>query len=552
VDDVTFDISEGKTLGVVGESGCGKSTLGLVVLGLSDATSGQILFEGRDITYADKRLRHELRKEMQIIFQDPFSSLNPRMTVEEIIGEPLQVYKVCKTRAEWKRRVGEIMETVGLAERLTFSYPHELDGGRRQRIGIGRALAMNPKFIVCDEPVSALDVSIQAQVLNLMMDLQEQMGLTYIFITHDLSVVKHISEVGTVFALASELDGIVARKITESVESMERVRLNNSGTEAVIYALRLAKAYTGRAKVIRFEGMYHGYSDSIYWSKHPSDKAIAPDGSLIAEAQGPGVSACLGDDLIILNWNDADELKRTIEKNASDIAAVITEPIMCNTGCVLPEKGYLETMRELCVKFGIVLIFDEVITGFRIGLGGAQGKFGVKPDLSIFAKGMGGGFPVASVGGRKEIMDLVDTGKISIAGTYSGNGIALSAVNATLDVLRQPGFYGDLYAKSEKLQTGLNDLFKKSKLDAYVVGMGPLFQVWFAKEPIKNYRDAKKYANGDIFTLWWEEMLFRGVLFHPHYFENLFVSTAHTNADIDSTLQKAEESIAALEKKIRA
>jgi peptide/nickel transport system ATP-binding protein len=194
VDDVTFDISEGKTLGVVGESGCGKSTLGLVILGLCDATSGQILFKGRDITYADKRLRHELRKEMQIIFQDPFSSLNPRMTVEEIIGEPLQVYKVYKTKAEWKRRVGEIMETVGLAERLTFSYPHELDGGRRQRIGIGRALAMSPKFIVCDEPVSALDVSIQAQVLNLMMDLQEQMGLTYIFITHDLSVVKHISD----------------------------------------------------------------------------------------------------------------------------------------------------------------------------------------------------------------------------------------------------------------------------------------------------------------------------------------------------------------------
>jgi glutamate-1-semialdehyde 2,1-aminomutase len=364
------------------------------------------------------------------------------------------------------------------------------------------------------------------------------------------AVIKHISQVGTVFALASELDGTVAKKVTESVASMERVRLNNSGTEAVIYALRLAKAYTGRTKVIRFEGMYHGFSDSIYWSKHPSDNAIAPDGTLTPEVQGPGVSACLAEDLIILNWNDPEGLEKAIKKYANDIAAVITEPIMCNTGCILPKKGYLETMRELCTQYGIVLIFDEVITGFRISLSGAQGKFGIKPDLSIFAKGMGGGFPVASVGGKKEIMDLADIGKISIAGTYSGNGIALSAASATLDFLKQPGLYENLYAASEKLQNGLDRLFKKSKLDAYVVGMGPLFQVWFAKETIKNYREAKKYANGDIFTLWWEEMLFRGVLFHPHYFENLFVSTAHTNTDIDVTLQKAEEAIAALEKKI--
>jgi glutamate-1-semialdehyde 2,1-aminomutase len=148
-------------------------------------------------------------------------------------------------------------------------------------------------------------------------------------------------------------------------------------------------------------------------------------------------------------------------------------------------------------------------------------------------------------------MDLVDIGKISIAGTYSGNGIALSAANAALDLLKQPVLYEALYSTSEKLQNGLNYLFRRSKLDAYVVGMGPLFQVWFAKVPIKNYRDAQRYADDSIFTLWWEEMLFRGVLFHPHYFENLFVSTAHTDKDIDDTLQKAEEAIVALEKKIR-
>ena len=194
VDGVTFDIEEGRTLGVVGESGCGKSTLGRTVLGLLDATGGSVKFQGKETVGVSKAERKELRKNMQIIFQDPFSSLNPRMCVSELIAEPLKVYKMCKSKEELDRRVAELMETVGLAERLAFAYPHELDGGRRQRIGIARALALNPKFIVCDEPVSALDVSIQAQVLNLLQDLQEAHGLTYIFITHDLSVVKHISD----------------------------------------------------------------------------------------------------------------------------------------------------------------------------------------------------------------------------------------------------------------------------------------------------------------------------------------------------------------------
>lgn len=193
VDDVSFSIERGKTLGVVGESGCGKSTLGRVILGLLEATDGQVIFEGEDITRVKGHRRDELLKEMQLIFQDPFASLNPRMCVSRLIEEPLINFHVCKTRTQREARVRELMDTVGLAERLTFAYPHELDGGRRQRIGIGRALALGPKFIVCDEPVSALDVSIQAQVLNLLMDLQEAEGLTYIFITHDLSVVKHIS-----------------------------------------------------------------------------------------------------------------------------------------------------------------------------------------------------------------------------------------------------------------------------------------------------------------------------------------------------------------------
>lgn len=193
VDDVTFKIEEGKTMGVVGESGCGKSTLGRTIIHLQDSTDGQIIFDGKDVTKVDKNGLADLRNDMQIIFQDPYSSLNPRMTIKETIQEPLKLsgkYKGEELEAETER----LMKLVGIEDRLALAYPRELDGGRRQRVGIARALALHPKFIVCDEPVSALDVSIQAQVLNLLMDLQESEGLTYMFITHDMSVVKHISD----------------------------------------------------------------------------------------------------------------------------------------------------------------------------------------------------------------------------------------------------------------------------------------------------------------------------------------------------------------------
>jgi len=193
VDDVSFTIQQGQTLGVVGESGCGKSTLGRTIIHLLESTDGQILFEGEDITRVKGTKLRKLREDMQIIFQDPFSSLDPRQSVEQVIKEPLILSRRF-SKGELDVEAGRIMDMVGIDQRLRQSYPHELDGGRRQRVGIGRALALNPKFIVCDEPVSALDVSIQAQVLNLLQDLQEKNGLTYMFVTHDLSVVRHISD----------------------------------------------------------------------------------------------------------------------------------------------------------------------------------------------------------------------------------------------------------------------------------------------------------------------------------------------------------------------
>ena len=213
VDGVDFDIKKGETLGVVGESGCGKSTTGRLLLRLIEATDGEVLFEGKNVLKYNNEQMRQLRKEMQIIFQDPFSSLNPRMSVSEIIGEPLIIHKAVSSKEELSKKVAQLMDTVGLTERLVNAYPHELDGGRRQRIGIGRALALNPKFIVCDEPVSALDVSIQAQVLNLMQDLQKDLGLTYMFITHDLSVVKHISNDIAVMYLGKLVEKAPAKEL---------------------------------------------------------------------------------------------------------------------------------------------------------------------------------------------------------------------------------------------------------------------------------------------------------------------------------------------------
>ena len=214
VDDVTFKIEKGRTMGVVGESGCGKSTLGRTIIRLQDATDGQILLNGEDITFAKGKDLRRLREKMSIVFQDPYSSLNPRYCVEETIREPLKEAKRF-SRKEIDLRAEELMELVGIEDRLRMAYPHEMDGGRRQRVGIARALALNPEFIMCDEPVSALDVSIQAQVLNLLMDLQEKMGLTYMFVTHDLSVVRHISDDICVMYLGQLVETCPSKKLFE-------------------------------------------------------------------------------------------------------------------------------------------------------------------------------------------------------------------------------------------------------------------------------------------------------------------------------------------------
>jgi glutamate-1-semialdehyde 2,1-aminomutase len=355
------------------------------------------------------------------------------------------------------------------------------------------------------------------------------------------AVIEQIQRRGTVFALPTAQEALLAQKIIAAVPSIDQVRLCNTGTEAVIYSIRLARAFTGREKVIRFEGMYHGFGDGVYWSKHPRLEEAGPDEHPIAVAQGPGMPKSISEQLVILPWNDVDALRSAVAREGEAIAAILTEPVMCNTGCILPEPGYLQAMREIADSRGIVLIYDEVITGFRLGYGGAQGHYGIKPDISVFAKGLGGGYPVAALGGRRDIMKLVANGTVSLSGTYSANGIAVAAANAALDELSVPGKFEGLFERCARFYAGLAAIFTRHGLPAYVSGLGPVLQVWFTEKPIRNYRDAARHANHQSFRRWWEAMLERGVLFHPGQYENLFVSFAHSDADIDRTLKAADD-----------
>lgn len=364
------------------------------------------------------------------------------------------------------------------------------------------------------------------------------------------AVVDFIEQRGTIFALPTEDEAVLAGKLIAAVPSVDQVRLCNTGTEAVLYATRLARAFTKRRKIVRFEGMYHGFSDGVYWSKHPSLAMAGPDARPTPVPQGPGMPQGVEDNLIILPWNDADALADVIAREGDSIAAVLTEPVMCNTGCILPRPGYLETMRSLTERHGVLLIFDEVITGFRLGLAGAQGRYGVCPDLSVFAKGLGGGFPVAALGGRRDIMALVANGVVSMAGTYTANGIAVAAANAALDELGAEGTYERLDAISDRLRQGLEQILNRAGLAAFVVGVGPFMQVWFSERPINNYRDAERNADQGLFRRWWEGMLERGVLFHPGAYENLFVSTAHSEADLAITFDAAQDTAAMLARTI--
>ncbi|MHB1509800.1 MAG: aspartate aminotransferase family protein [Acidimicrobiales bacterium] len=362
------------------------------------------------------------------------------------------------------------------------------------------------------------------------------------------AVVEAIQDLGTCFGLPYELEIEAAEKVVAAVPSIEMVRFSNSGSEAVGTAVRLARAYTGRRIIVRFEGHYHGWQDTVYWSNHVDPKAAGPMEAPRPVAAGPGVPLELADTLIVLSWNDPESLARVMSERGEEVAAIITEPAVFNTGCILPEPGYLELLRAETRRHGALLIFDEVITGFRFARGGAQEFYGVMPDITTLAKGLGGGFPVAAIGGSKEVMAMIADGRYSHSGTYNANIIQCAAVAATMDVLAEPGLYERQTKLGYRLADGLRSRADESGLPVTIEGLGTVFQLWFSEHPIRNWRDAARYADTALFRSWYEEMVMRGVLFHPSQFENLFVSLVHTDKDIDETLNAAGDAMTALAK----
>ncbi len=347
--------------------------------------------------------------------------------------------------------------------------------------------------------------------------------------------IKEQAEKGTSYGAPTELEVKLAKMIVEMVPSVEKVRMVNSGTEATMSAIRLARGYTGRNKVIKFEGGYHGHVDAL----------LVKAGSGLTTfgvPTSPGIPEDFAKHTITVPFNDIDALKKVIDEVGDDVAAVIMEPVMANAGLIIPEDGYLEKVRELTAEKGIVLIFDEVITGFRLSPGGAQQYFNVTPDLSCFGKIIGGGLPVGAFGGKKEIMDyLAPEGPVYQAGTLSGNPLAMIAGIKTLEELQKPGVYESLREKTKKLSEGLKEAAKKAGIYDKLCfkQIESISIVYFTSKDVKNYQDALT-SNTEAYAVFFRKMLEQGVYLAPSQFEVAFMSTAHTDEDIENTIKAAE------------
>ena len=359
------------------------------------------------------------------------------------------------------------------------------------------------------------------------------------------AVTRAIDQMGTMFALPYEMEAEAARRIVQAVPSVELVRFGNSGTEVVLHATRLARAFTGRDVIVRFEGQYHGWADQLEWSHHPDIAKAGPRQRPVALPGTLGIPPVIGHTLAVLPWNDEVAVERLIAERGREIAAILTEPIMGNTGVIPPKPGYLQFLRDICTANEVVLIFDEVITGFRVARGGAQALYGVTPDLTTMAKALGGGFPVAALGGRRDIMDQVSDGHVLHAGTYNANVVATAATTASLDLLAEPGTYERLFELSERLMVGFRDILERAGVAVQVQGVGPMFQFWFSETAVFDYRDAAPHLNSPRYAALARALHERGVMVHPSNIELWFVSTVHTRQDIEETLQAFEDAVAA-------
>ncbi len=350
------------------------------------------------------------------------------------------------------------------------------------------------------------------------------------------AVHKTLDDMGSLLGFNHELEVVAAEAAIAAVPSWEQMRFSNTGTEAVMLALRIARAYTNRTKVLCFEGHFHGWADTIYFTADQERIRAGEEGDLPPIPTTHGMLETFTDSLVMRRWNDPDVLRRTFSEIGDQLAAVICEPLLCGP-VIEPKPGYLELLRELTTKHGVVLIYDEVKTGFRIGLGGAQEKYGVLPDLSTAAKALGAGFPIAAVGGRKELFEPFTRGYIRQGSTYQASPLVLSAAIATLEELRQPGFYERLNSMGERLTEGLTALANEAGLAAEARGVGSVVQLTFSEKPIDDYREYVRTSDGAMYTKFWRGMFDGGVISSPR--GCWFVSSAHTDKEVEATLDVA-------------
>jgi glutamate-1-semialdehyde 2,1-aminomutase len=412
-----------------------------------------------------------------------------------------------------------------------------IPGGVNSPVRACRSVGTDPLFIASSDGCRLFDADGNAYI-----DYIGSWGPMILGHRHPAVVdaLASVLEQGTSYGAPTELEIELAELIVDAVPSVDMVRMVNSGTEATMSAIRLARGYTGRDKIVKFDGCYHGHADAL----------LVEAGSGVATLQipgSPGVPAAFVEHTLSLPYNDIETVREVMRRQGDTIACIIVEPVAGNMGLVPPGDQFLETLRETTERSGALLIFDEVMTGFRVAFGGAQARYGIRPDLSCFGKIIGGGLPVGAYGGRREIMArIAPQGPVYQAGTLSGNPLAMAAGIATLNQLKTPGFYERLEESGQKLISGLSALAEKAGIPVSCASVGAMLGLFFCDRPVRNFSDAKT-ADLNRFSSYYRGMLANGIYLAPSQFEAFFLSAAHDEAVIEETLCAAESVFARLQ-----
>jgi len=424
-----------------------------------------------------------------------------------------------------------------LSEKLFAQAQKVIPGGVNSPVRACRSVGANPLFIQRAEGSRVFDADGNSYI-----DYVGSWGPMILGHRHPevVAAIQGVLERGTSFGAPTDLETELAVMVIEAVPSVEMVRMVNSGTEATMSALRLARGVTGRDLLIKFDGCYHGHADTLLVAAGSGVAALGIPGS-------PGVPEAFVQNTLSLPYNDMERVADVVSKNGDKIAAIIVEPVAGNMGLVPPEEGFLQTLRRLTQDHGIILIFDEVMTGFRVAYGGAQALYGVMPDITCMGKVIGGGLPVGAYGGKKEIMKkIAPEGPVYQAGTLSGNPVAMAAGIATLKSLQQPGFYETLEARSAMLEAGLRGAIGSTGLPAVTNRVGSMMGLFFSEKRVSNFAEAQA-SDLELFAGYFRRMQKQGIYLAPSQYEALFVSSAHSKEDIEATISAATEVFGALQ-----